>query len=247
MKLCNKYQIHLVVDEIYALSVYDIPDPKAVKFSSVLTFDTDQYISPDYIHHLYGMSKDTAAGGIRLGCLYTRNKELMRASQAIAQFHWSGNANEKVATLMLENEKWMDDFLALSRARLAERNKLVRQILHDNGIGFYPGANAGFFLWIDLRPWIHRSSGDDDVWAGEDDLTKRLIANKVYVTNGKEMSAEEPGWYRLIFSQDERVVREGIKRYLNPFGPLRRGNDPLTVFRIVQVIKGKGGENGVHG
>ncbi|KAL9632617.1 MAG: hypothetical protein Q9164_005210, partial [Protoblastenia rupestris] len=29
MRLCSKYKIHLVADEIYALSVYDIPDPKA--------------------------------------------------------------------------------------------------------------------------------------------------------------------------------------------------------------------------
>ncbi|KAL9627475.1 MAG: hypothetical protein Q9164_007596 [Protoblastenia rupestris] len=166
------------------------------------------------------MSKDTAAGGIRLGCLYTRNKDLMRAAQTITQFHWSGNANEKVATLMLEDEKWMDQFLELSRTRLAERNKMVRQILDDNGIKYAHGANAGFFLWIDLRPWVRQLSNEEDLWAGEDELTGRLFENKVYVTNGKEMSAEEPGWYRLIFSQDERVVREGIRR-------------------IVQVIKGK--------
>ena len=214
MRLCSKYKIHLVADEIYALSVYDIPDPKAVKFSSILSFDTDQYISPDYIHLLYGMSKDTAAGGIRLGCLYTRNKDLMRAAQTITQFHWSGNANEKVATLMLEDEKWMDQFLELSRTRLAERNKMVRQILDDNGIKYAHGANAGFFIWIDLRPWVRQLSSGEDMWTGEDELTGRLFENKVYVTNGKEMSAEEPGWYRLIFSQDERVVREGIRRYV---------------------------------
>ena len=212
MKLCSKYRIHLIVDEIYALSVFDVPDPKAVRFSSILSFDTDRYINSDYIHLLYGMSKDTAAGGIRLGCLYTRNKELMHASQTITQFHWSGGASEKIATLMLEDEKWMDNFLELSRTRLAERNKLVRDMLDENGVKYYLGANAGFFIWIDLRPWIHRSAGADDPWAGEDELTKILIENKVFITNGKEMSAEEPGWYRLIFSQDERAVKEGIKR-----------------------------------
>ncbi|KAL9125967.1 MAG: hypothetical protein Q9217_004911 [Psora testacea] len=220
MKLCSKYRIHLIVDEIYALSVYDVPDPKAIRFSSILSFNTDEYISPDYIHLLYGMSKDTAAGGIRLGCLYTRCKKLMQALQTITMFHWSGNPNEKIATLMLEDEKWMDNFLHLSRSLLAERNKMVRKMLDVHGIQYYPGANAGFFIWIDLRPWIHLPFGEVNLWAGEDDLTMRLIENKVFITNGKAMSAEEPGWYRLIFSQDERIVKEGIKR-------------------IVQVIKGK--------
>lgn len=96
LKLCNKYHIHLLADEIYALSVYDIPDKRTVPFFSILTFDYEKYISKDLVHVLYGMSKDLASGGMRLGCFITRNKELMRAMSAITQFHWSSSASEKV-------------------------------------------------------------------------------------------------------------------------------------------------------
>lgn len=106
MELCQKYKIHLLSDEIYALSVYEVPDdPKAIEFESILSLDTDRYIEQRYLHVLYGMSKDTAAGGIRLGCFYTRNKELMAAMSSVTQFHWSGIANERVATSMLEDEE----------------------------------------------------------------------------------------------------------------------------------------------
>ena len=213
LKLCQKYKIHLLVDEVYAMSVYEVSDPKAVKFESILTIDTDQYIHPDYLHLLYGMSKDTAAGGVRLGCIYTRNKELLSAMSMLSMFHWSGNASEMIGTLMLEDEKWMDDFLQLSRERLADRNKMVRQILDDEGIKYYLGANAGFFIWVDLRPFLPPASeANDDPWAKETALTKRLLENKVFITNGQDMSAEEPGWYRLIFSQEERVIKEGLRR-----------------------------------
>lgn len=213
LKLCHKYKIHLLVDEVYAMSVYQVDDPKAVKFESILTIDTDQYIHPDYVHLLYGMSKDTAAGGVRIGCIYTRNKELLSAMSTMSMLHWSGNASEMIATLMLEDEKWMDDFLQLSRQRLANRNKMVRQMLDDEGIEYYLGANAGFFIWADFRPFLPPASGNnDDPWARETALTKRLIENKVFVTNGQFMSAEEPGWYRLIFSQEERVIKEGLRR-----------------------------------
>jgi 1-aminocyclopropane-1-carboxylate synthase len=88
MRFCQKYKIHLLCDEIYALSVYDVPeDPRAIKFTSVLSFDSSTYINSDYLHVLYGMSKDEAAGGLRLGCLYTQNSELMDAMSAITQFH----------------------------------------------------------------------------------------------------------------------------------------------------------------
>ena len=87
MRLCDKYKIHLLMDEIYALSVFDVPDPKATKFRSISTFDTDKYIDPDYIHIIYGTSKDNAAGGIRLGCISSRNAGLRQALSAISMFH----------------------------------------------------------------------------------------------------------------------------------------------------------------
>lgn len=88
MRLCQKRKIHLLCDEIYAMSIYDAPeDPRAVKFTSVLSFDSLPYISTDYLHVIYGVSKDEGAGGLRLGCLYTQNTELMDAMSAISPFH----------------------------------------------------------------------------------------------------------------------------------------------------------------
>lgn len=214
MQLCTKYGIHLICDEIYALSVYDIPDAKAVKFESTLSLETQKYIHPSYLHVLYGMSKDYAASGLRVGCVYSRNSALLRAVGALSIFHWSGNASEKVAILMLEDEQWLNGFLQLSRERLATGNKLVRKILDDEGVAYRKGANAGFFIWIDLRPYLSTPSNSSlkARWAAEEELLKRLMENKVYITNGKEMSAEEPGWFRVIFSQDERVIKEGLRR-----------------------------------
>lgn len=218
MELCTKYSIHLIADEIYALSVYNVPDPHAVKFESVLSFESAKYIDPKLLHLLYGFSKDMAASGIRLGCIYTRNEELMQAMGAITLFHWSGSANEHVAIAMLENEKWIDGQLQLSRERLASRNELTRKLLDEEGIKYHLGANAGFFIWIDLRPFLPISSDADlEVrWKAEDELAERMIAHKVYVNPGKGLFAEEPGWFRLIFSQDKIVIEEGIRRYDNP-------------------------------
>lgn len=62
MLLCNKYKIHLISDEIYALSVFDSGDPKAVPFTSVLAINSTNLMDPDYLHVLYGVSK---VGGCR--------------------------------------------------------------------------------------------------------------------------------------------------------------------------------------
>ena len=58
MKLCQKYQIHLVSDEIYGLSVWENKDaPKAVPFTSVLSIDPAGIIDPSLVHVIWGMSK----------------------------------------------------------------------------------------------------------------------------------------------------------------------------------------------
>lgn len=86
----------------------------------------------------------------------------MRAMSAINAFHWSGNPNQEIATLMLEDEKWADDFLKLGRQRLSKRNKLTRSILDKMGIKYHHGANAGFFIWADFRLLAVQGGGGQD-------------------------------------------------------------------------------------
>jgi 1-aminocyclopropane-1-carboxylate synthase len=57
MRFCQRHRIHLISDELYALSVFDTEDADAIPFTSVLSFDTTELIDPDYLHVLYGMSK----------------------------------------------------------------------------------------------------------------------------------------------------------------------------------------------
>jgi len=58
MRFCQKYQIHLISDEIYALTRFptdDIPNP--TPFTSLLSLPKDGIIDPSLCHVLHGMSK----------------------------------------------------------------------------------------------------------------------------------------------------------------------------------------------
>lgn len=58
MKFCQRHKIHLISDEIYALSVWQNPEaPNAVTFTSILSIDPTGIIDPGFIHVLWGMSK----------------------------------------------------------------------------------------------------------------------------------------------------------------------------------------------
>lgn len=62
MKFCNSHSIHLISDEVYALSVFtpqaaDSEAPQPVGFASVLAVNSHDLIDPDLLHVFYGMSK----------------------------------------------------------------------------------------------------------------------------------------------------------------------------------------------
>jgi xeroderma pigmentosum group C-complementing protein len=56
-RFCEKYNLHLVSDEIYALSVFEVEGLKRTPFTSVLALDSRDLVRTDQIHVLYGMSK----------------------------------------------------------------------------------------------------------------------------------------------------------------------------------------------
>ncbi|KAI5245936.1 PLP-dependent transferase [Aureobasidium subglaciale] len=147
MQLCQKYYLHLLADEVYALSVFlsvfDAASP-AVPFTSVFAFDSSPYISPQYLYVVYGLSKDFVAGGLRLGCLYSGNTELLNAISAVGQFAWSGSLNQLFAAEMLEDEEWLNAFLDKSRVVLKERYEICSAMLDGHGIEYQKGVNAGF-------------------------------------------------------------------------------------------------------
>lgn len=229
MKLCEKYQIHLLSDEIYAMSVYP-SSSSAPAFESILAFDSTPYISPHLLHVLYGLSKDFASGGLRIGCLYTRNKPLWRAISAMSQFSWIPVASEVLACSLLEDDEWLELFFARSREKLGEGRRLAGELLEEKGVSFYREANAGFFLWIDLRSWLPppaASQSEERQGKGttteegkqrEKVLVERMLEKKVFLTPGMDMFAEEPGFFRLVFSQEEDVVREGLRRVFEAVG-----------------------------
>jgi len=56
-KLCHKHKIHLISDEVYALSVFDVAGSNIAPFTSVLSINPTGLIATDRIHVLYSMSK----------------------------------------------------------------------------------------------------------------------------------------------------------------------------------------------
>ncbi|KAF1810418.1 PLP-dependent transferase [Eremomyces bilateralis CBS 781.70] len=211
MKVCARHKIHIISDEIYALSKYQSTDSNAVPFESVLSWDFSPYIDKDYVHVAYGMSKDLASSGLRLGTLYTTNRPLLAALQGISRFHSASSLAITASTLILEDEAYVARFAAKVQTTLSECVRIAAETFTREGIPFADGTSAGFFLWVDMRQFLPK---DVDGWEGEKQLAARMVEKKVYMTPGAQLSSEEPGWFRIIFSHERKTLVEGLRRVI---------------------------------
>ena len=217
MQLAQKHKIHLLVDEIYALSEYDVaqtsesPAAEPTRFKSVLAIDSKQHIDSTYLHIIYGLSKDFACGGFRLGCLWSRNEPLRTAVGGLSPFSWPSTVSEAAAVKILENQSWLENFMQTTRKRLTLTSALARKALDEYGIAYEGAASAGFFLWIDVRKFL-RSNIDDVTWDDERKLRLRMKEHKIYLTSGEDLMSEKPGFFRFCFAKEEEEIRLGLER-----------------------------------
>lgn len=235
MRLCEKYQIHLIVDEIYALSVFPNPaTPTAEPFTSALSIDPKGTIDPSLLHTLWGLSKDFGANSLRIGCVVSQgNPALMRVLPSHAAYSFPSALLDYMACTLLEDTKFVRRFLTESQRRLAENYALTTAFLAKHGIAFQP-ANAGCFVWVDLGAasrrrrhasatltladggWLYLRGQDEMDGATNltDDVERMLVAQRVYLASGDCCGSERPGWFRVVFAQPRGVLLEGLRRVL---------------------------------
>jgi aspartate/methionine/tyrosine aminotransferase len=209
MKFCQKHRIHLFSDEVYACSVFDSGEKGAVPFTSALSIDSKGLIDPSLLHVTYALSKDFGAPGLRVGAIITRSLPVQRAIQTVLRFHSTSGSSLAIGIAMLENKAWRDAYIKYMRASLAKAYRHVTKGLREMGVKYLRGSNAGFFIYIDLSPYLPTElEGEANA---EFALAKKLRDANVFLHPREEHSLE-PGWFRVVYSHDEATVTEGLRR-----------------------------------
>lgn len=192
--------IHLVVDEIYALSVHG-----DAEFRSVATVRPEL---GDRIHITWAFSKDFGASGLRCGVLVTENEELMASIASIGYWSLVSGDTQYVLGEMIDDAAWVDRYLAAMRSGLADSYRRINDALVEHGIPHVPAA-GGFFFLVDLRSFLR-----DATWEAEDELWRRILDGVgVNLTPGSACRIEEPGFFRVCFATEPaEVVVSAIER-----------------------------------
>ncbi|KAF8988565.1 hypothetical protein BGZ52_007860 [Haplosporangium bisporale] len=226
LRFASRNQVHILYDEIYALSVFDdklvgqakAEQPGSTPFISVLSIpDLEQYCEKDLIHVAYGMSKDFCLNGFRCGCLLSPwNPELIDAMRAIAVFTWMSSPTEAMITKLLSDPNTIETFTQTNQKRLAESYTLAVDTLRAHNIPFLP-AQGGHFLWADFRQFIPRSltvSAAAGERSAEHLLCRAMLDRGVYVNWGEAFSESKVGFFRVTFAVPIPMLKLGLERML---------------------------------
>ncbi|KAK2650204.1 hypothetical protein Ddye_017693 [Dipteronia dyeriana] len=201
----NENNIHLVVDEIYAATVFN--SPKLVSITEVIE-KMDSNINRDNIHVIYSLSKDMGLPGFRVGIVYSYNDTVVNCGRKMSSFGLISSQTQYLLASMLNDDEFVDNFLAESSKRLDKRYHTFTKGLEQIGIKCLK-SNAGLFFWMNLGHLLKEQTleGEMELW--------RMIINdvKLNVSPGSSFQCTEPGWFRVCFANmDDETVHVALNR-----------------------------------
>ncbi|KAF7376963.1 PLP-dependent transferase [Mycena sanguinolenta] len=237
--LAQKYNIHLIVDEVYGLSTFQSAYPPALnaKFESVLTFDLAAMgVDPSRVHVLAGPTKDFGASGLKLGLLISlANPHLIKLIRPLFYATPISSVSDLLFARVLQDRPFVERFLADNRTALAEAYEFVAEWLIFHNLEF-TRANAGVFVVVDFAPFLERISPSSAFPIEMLDCgVAALIREKVFMKPTNLMADPIPTRFRLIFTQPRNTMALALRRIEKAFGveeaPLRNirhGKSVLT-------------------
>ncbi|CAL1546537.1 unnamed protein product [Lymnaea stagnalis] len=209
-----RYQLHVIVDEIYAMSIFD-PD---VKFTSVLSL---YHPDPDRVHFLWGFSKDFGLSGYRCGVLYSKNQKLINYMACLGLYQQTAPAIQRRLKYLIDDTEWLrQTYFPALRERLHRNHKLFYDEITKCGVTVHH-SSGGIFIWMDASMYLPQPT-----FKGEEWLFEQFLKEKVFLLPGQACYSSDPGYFRIVFTLEDSRSLEGIRRIQNVLRRIRPRNVP---------------------
>lgn len=188
---CMTKEIHLVVNEIYALSRINRDEHQSVFYSFGTLMAEHQ---SEYLHHWYSFSKDFGISGFRVGIVHSYNEEFLGAYGNLNIGHSISNHTQWLIQRMLEDDQFLDKFIISNQNRLAQSYDAVSETLTQLNIPFVKPQGA-LFVWLDFSQYLSEPSeeGEHDFWLEMFNKTGILL------TPGHGFGHSGYGLFRMVY------------------------------------------------
>ena len=207
---CESKKMHLVSDEVYALSLL-----KGDAFVSLGRITKGAL--GDRRHVVWGLSKDFGMSGLRFGCVWTQNERLRQALGTAAMFGCVPGVCQAMVTELLSDDAFCDDYLRANTVALRLSCAACTAMMDSLSLPYYV-PDAGMFLWCDLSSLL-----DEKSWAAEARLYDQLRTEiRVVLTPGEAQHAAAPGWFRICYAFVGRDVLDAALSKIQAWVETRR-------------------------
>jgi len=196
---CMARKVHLIVNEIYGLSMIDVNHPELCSdYSDIQPFVSFAQImaelDSDYLHLWYAFSKDFGISGFRMGVLYTLNQELLRAYGNLALGRCVSNHTQWILQQILSDHDFVQKYIETNQRRITASYLSVIKTLRRIQIPYVP-ARGSLFVWADFS--AHLSSEED----AEYKLWMEIYAGTgILLTPGAGFGHNYQGAFRIVHS-----------------------------------------------
>lgn len=197
---CVSHKVHLIVNEIYALSSINTKDA-AIKeeykeegeYSSFAQI-MQQYNS-DYLHLWYAFSKDFAMSGLRVGVVHSLNQTFMEAYANVNIPHMVSNSTQWMLAELLKDNDFLKAYIGVNQQRVTSSYKLVVEVFKRLNIPYVP-SRGSFFIWGDFSQYLKADTqkGEEQLWLNIYKYTGVLL------TPGAGFQHQKKGLFRLVFT-----------------------------------------------
>lgn len=197
---CLKRNIHLIVNEIYGLSLINTSHPAiSGDYSSNVEFYSFANImgerKSDYLHHWYALSKDFGASGFRVGVVHSMNKEFLSAYNNLNGPSMVSNYTQWIFEQALADDEFVENYITTNRKLLTENYATVVRTFKKIDIPYVP-ARGSLFVWLDLSEFL-----DENTQEAESKFWLELYKNTgVLLTPGDGFGHTKRGQFRLVHS-----------------------------------------------
>ncbi len=214
---CIEHEIHLIVNEIYGLSLINTSHPYiAGDYKSNIDFISFANImeakQSDYLHLWYSLSKDFGSSGFRIGLVYSHNEQFLKAYNNINAPHMVSNFTQWVFQEVLSDHNFIEDYIHKNQNALTDSYLVVVKYLREANIPYIP-SRGSLFVWIDLSNWIKPETREQEskLWLDIYEKTNVLI------TPADGFGNINPGHYRLVYTAISKEALEIAMKRLTDY------------------------------
>lgn len=215
---CVAHEVHMVVNEIYGLSLIDTSHPSLREdYQAPEPFTSFGRIMherrSEWLHLIYALSKDLAISGFRTGLVHTYNEAFLRGYENLNLTHTVSNHTQWLLGHVISDQEYMSGYVARNQARLTEAYVVVVEALRRLGLPYVP-SRGSLFCWADLSELL-----EDDSTDGEMALWQSLFDETgVLLTPGVGFGHSKHGLFRVVYpcvELDElRVAMERMEDFV---------------------------------